>query len=118
VCTALAARWFGDSATTVVTLVLVPVWLVFNQIIPKGLFLYSAPPAVVAFADAVRAGLSCTPGGAHALPTRASPGSRRRSLNVSMEEPFSHRRQPQRRIDCPDTAPSIGDEPGEFPMRM
>lgn len=57
VCTALAARWFGDSATTVVTLVLVPVWLVFNQIIPKGLFLYYATPAAVLFANAVR-GLS------------------------------------------------------------
>lgn len=57
VCTALAARWFGDSATTVVTLVLVPVWLVFNQIIPKGLFLYYATPAAVVFANAVR-GLS------------------------------------------------------------
>ncbi len=55
VCTALATRWFGDSATTVVTIVLVPVWLVFNQIIPKGLFLYYATPAAVLFADAVRA---------------------------------------------------------------
>ncbi|MCI0452621.1 MAG: hemolysin family protein [Candidatus Latescibacteria bacterium] len=53
--TALATRWFGDSATTVVTLVLVPVWLVFNQIIPKSLFLYYATPAAVAFAGAVRA---------------------------------------------------------------
>jgi putative hemolysin len=58
VCTALAARWFGDSATTVVTLVLVPVWLVFNQIIPKGLFLYYATPAVMVFSGAVRAGAS------------------------------------------------------------
>jgi CBS domain containing-hemolysin-like protein len=55
VCTALAARWFGDAATTVVTLVLVPVWLVFNQIIPKGLFLYYATPAAAAFANSVRA---------------------------------------------------------------
>ncbi len=54
VCTALATRWFGDSATTVVTLVLVPVWLVFNQIIPKGLFLYYATPAAVVFAEGVR----------------------------------------------------------------
>jgi CBS domain containing-hemolysin-like protein len=54
VCTALATRWFGASATTVVTIVLVPVWLFFNQIIPKGLFLSYATPAAVAFADAVR----------------------------------------------------------------
>jgi len=58
VCTALATHWFGDSATTVVTLVLVPVWLLFNQIIPKGLFLYYATAAAVLFADAVRAASS------------------------------------------------------------
>jgi CBS domain containing-hemolysin-like protein len=55
VCTALAARWFGASATTVVTAVLVPVWLVFNQIIPKALFLSYATSAIVVFGDAVRA---------------------------------------------------------------
>jgi CBS domain containing-hemolysin-like protein len=54
VCTAIAARWFGESATTVVTIVLVPVWLFFNQIIPKGIFLSYATPAAVSFADAVR----------------------------------------------------------------
>jgi CBS domain containing-hemolysin-like protein len=56
VCTALAARWFGASATTIVTIVLVPVWLVFNQIIPKALFLSYATPATVLFSDAIRAG--------------------------------------------------------------
>jgi CBS domain containing-hemolysin-like protein len=54
VCTALATRWFGESAITVVTAGLVPVWLVFNQIIPKALFLSYATPATVLFADATR----------------------------------------------------------------
>lgn len=54
VCTALAIRWFGESAVTVVTIVLVPVWLVFNQIIPKALFLSYATQAMVIFGDAIR----------------------------------------------------------------
>ena len=53
VCTVLATHWLGDSATTVVTLVLTPIWLIFNQIIPKGLFLYYATPAAILFAGVV-----------------------------------------------------------------
>lgn len=53
-CTALAARHFGDSATTIVTITLVPVWLLFNQIIPKGLILSYATQAAVASVDVVR----------------------------------------------------------------
>jgi CBS domain containing-hemolysin-like protein len=97
VCTALAARWFGDSATTVVTLVLVPVWLVFNQIIPKGLFLYYATPAAVVFADAVRAGASILYPLAKPLSwltdalTRFLPADpSTRLLNVSTEELLFH----------------------------
>ena len=97
VCTALAARWFGDSATTIVTLVLVPVWLVFNQIIPKGLFLYYATPAAVAFADAVRAGASILYPLAKPLSmltdalTRFLPADpSTRLLNVSTEELLFH----------------------------
>lgn len=97
VCTALAARWFGDSAATVVTLVLVPVWLVFNQIIPKGLFLYYATPAAVVFAGAVRASSSIlypvtkplsllTDALTRLLP--ADPSTR--LLNVSTEELLFH----------------------------
>lgn len=54
VCTVLATRWFGTHATTVVTIILVPVWLIFNQIIPKALFLSYATGAMVFFSDAIR----------------------------------------------------------------
>ncbi len=97
VCTAIATRWFGDSATTVVTLVLVPVWLVFNQIIPKGLFLYYATPAAVAFAGAVRAASSLLYPLAKPLSlltdalTRFLPADpSTRLLNVSTEELLFH----------------------------
>lgn len=53
-CTALAARHFGESAATIVTVTLVPVWLLFNQIIPKGLFLSYATQGAVAGVDVVR----------------------------------------------------------------
>ncbi len=97
VCTALATRWFGDSATTVVTLVLVPVWLVFNQIIPKGLFLYYATNAAVVFADAVRFASSALYPLAKPLSlltdalTRFLPADpSARLLNVSTEELLFH----------------------------
>lgn len=97
VCTALATRWFGDSATTVVTLVLVPVWLVFNQIIPKSLFLYYATPVAVLFADAVRAASSLLYPVAKPLSlltdalTRFLPADpSTRLLNVSTEELLFH----------------------------
>jgi putative hemolysin len=97
VCTALAARWFGDSAATVVTIVLVPVWLVFNQIIPKGLFLYYATPAAVVFSDAVRGASSLLYPIAKPLSmltdalTRTLPGDpTSRLLNVSTEELLFH----------------------------
>ncbi len=97
VCTALALRWFGESAVTVVTIVLVPVWLIFNQIIPKALFLSYATPAVVLFNDAIRVGSSVmlplvrptarvTEKLTRALPAGESP----RPLNVSMEELLLH----------------------------
>ena len=97
VCTALAARWFGESATTVVTVVLVPVWLFFNQIIPKGLFLSYATPAAVSAAGGVRL-LSrvmfpvvgplvwLTDRLTHTLPVNESS----RHLNVTMEELLFH----------------------------
>jgi CBS domain containing-hemolysin-like protein len=97
VCTALAARWFGESATTIVTVVLVPVWLLFNQIIPKGLVLYYATPAAVACVDVVRLlsallyPLARPLEGLTDLLTRflpVSPSSR--LLNVSMEELLFH----------------------------
>lgn len=97
VCTALAARWFGGSAATLVTLVLVPLWLVFNQIIPKGLVLYYATPAAVACIDVVRvlstllSPLARPLAGFTDVLTRflpVSPSSR--LLNVSMEELLFH----------------------------
>jgi putative hemolysin len=97
VCTALATHWVGDSATTVTTLVLVPVWLVFNQIIPKGLFLYYATPAAVFFADAVSAASSILYPLAKPLAlltdalTRFLPiAPSSRLLNVSTEELLFH----------------------------
>ena len=97
VCTALATRWFGASAITVVTLVLVPVWLFFNQIIPKGLFLYYATPATVLFSDGVRVASSLmfplvrplarlTERLTRSLPMSASS----RHLSVTMEELLLH----------------------------
>ena len=97
VCTALAARWFGESATTLVTIVLVPVWLIFNQIIPKALFLSYATPATVLFTDAIRAGSSLmmplvrptarlTEALTRKLPVGQVPGE----LNVTMEELLLH----------------------------
>jgi putative hemolysin len=40
--TAICTRHFGGRGDEVATLILVPVFLVFNEIIPKGLFLYYA----------------------------------------------------------------------------
>lgn len=97
VCTALAARWFGDSATSIVTVVLVPVWLFFNQIIPKGLFLYYATQAAVSFADGVRLLSSLMYPVVRPLAwltdvlTRSLPhGSTSRRLNMTMEELLFH----------------------------
>jgi putative hemolysin len=97
ICTALAVRWFGESATTIVTISLVPVWLIFNQIIPKALFLSYATQATVVFSDAIRAGSSLmvplvrpTARLTEAL-TRALPaGSSHDQLNVTMEELLLH----------------------------
>jgi len=52
--TAIAARHFGDSGATVATLVLVPSFLLFNEVIPKGLFLYYSTRAALASVDILR----------------------------------------------------------------
>ncbi|HEX6791617.1 MAG TPA: hemolysin family protein [Candidatus Krumholzibacteria bacterium] len=97
VCTALATRWFGESAITVVTIGLVPVWLVFNQIVPKALFLSYATSATVAFADATRFSASLLmplvrPAArlteALTRPSNADPAGGQ--VNVSMEELLIH----------------------------
>jgi putative hemolysin len=93
VCTALATRWFGESAITVVTIALVPIWLVFNQIIPKALFLSYATTATVFFADAIRISSSVLmplvrPAArlTEALTRKQAPGE----VNVTMEELLIH----------------------------
>lgn len=97
ICTALAIRWFGESAVTVVTIVLVPVWLLFNQIIPKALFLSYATQATVMFADAIRAGSSLmvplvrpTARLTEALTRSLPAGSSHDQFNVTMEELLIH----------------------------
>jgi len=47
VATAIATRHYGDQGASVATIVLVPFFLVFNEIIPKGLFLYYANRAAL-----------------------------------------------------------------------
>jgi putative hemolysin len=97
VCTALAARWFGESATTITTIVLVPVWLIFNQIIPKALFLSYATAATEFFSDAIHAAsmllMPLVRPTAHVteLLTRKLPGGESRDERpVSMEELLVH----------------------------
>jgi putative hemolysin len=53
--TMLVTRHHGDSGATIATLILVPVTLVFNEIIPKGLFLYYSTRAALASVDTLRA---------------------------------------------------------------
>jgi len=45
--TAICTRYFGANGSTVATFILVPVWLVFNDIIPKGIFLHHANRAAI-----------------------------------------------------------------------
>ena len=45
--TAIATRHFGDAGDLYATLILVPLFLLFNEIIPKGLFLYYANRAAL-----------------------------------------------------------------------
>lgn len=95
--TALVTRRYGESGDTIATLVLVPMFLVFNEIIPKGLFLYYANRAALLSVDVLRvlttlfypvvklfslfADLMT-----RALPERDNAGR----LNVSMEEMLFH----------------------------
>jgi CBS domain containing-hemolysin-like protein len=45
--TALVVRAYGDSGVTIATAILVPVILIFGEILPKGVFLYYADRAAV-----------------------------------------------------------------------
>lgn len=46
--TAICTGRFGEPGSTVATVILVPVFLIFNEIIPKGIFLYYANRAALA----------------------------------------------------------------------
>jgi len=52
--TALATRQFGDTGPAIATAILVPTVLLFNEIIPKGLFLHYANRAVLVTIDILR----------------------------------------------------------------
>ena len=95
--TALMARHHGASGATLATLILVPVTLIFNEIIPKGLFLYYSTRAALASVDVlrvltwvlypiVRMFTALSDAFARFLPINPSS----RLLNVSMEELLFH----------------------------
>lgn len=95
--TAIATRHFGDSGATVATLILVPLFLLFNEIIPKGLFLYYANRAALGSVHflrvltmilypVVKTLSTATDLLTRMLPTKASS----RQLNVTMEELLFH----------------------------
>lgn len=46
--TAIMIRYFGDSGATLATAILVPSLLIFQEILPKGVFLYYADSAAIA----------------------------------------------------------------------
>ncbi|MDH3197008.1 MAG: hemolysin family protein [Candidatus Krumholzibacteria bacterium] len=52
--TVIATRHYGDAGATIATVVLVPLFLVFNEIIPKALFLLYATRAAVLTVDILR----------------------------------------------------------------
>lgn len=45
--TAVMIRYFGDSGTTIATMILVPTLMIFQEIVPKGIFLYYADRAAI-----------------------------------------------------------------------
>ena len=95
--TALMTRHYGASGATITTLTLVPLTLIFNEIIPKGLFLYYSTRAALASVDVlraltgflypiVRAFTALSDAFTRFLPINPSS----RLLNVSMEELLFH----------------------------
>jgi CBS domain containing-hemolysin-like protein len=90
-------RHYGASGASIATLILVPSFLIFNEIIPKGLFLYYSTRAALASVDLLRAltGLLYPIVRSFAflsdLFTRFLPiNPSSRLLNVSMEELLFH----------------------------
>jgi putative hemolysin len=53
--TVICTRHFGDRGDAVATIILVPLFLIFNEIIPKGLFLYYANRAALGSVYPLRA---------------------------------------------------------------
>lgn len=53
--TAIATRHWGESGATIATLILVPSFLLFNEVIPKGIFLYYSTRAALASIDILQA---------------------------------------------------------------
>ena len=53
--TALAVRHWGDNGITIATIILVPVILLFGEILPKGIFLYYADNASITAAYPLKA---------------------------------------------------------------
>ncbi|HEX5132211.1 MAG TPA: hemolysin family protein [Candidatus Krumholzibacteria bacterium] len=95
--TTLVTRHYGASGATIATLILVPVTLIFNEIIPKGLFLYYATRAALASVGLLRGLTWCVYPLVRAfsfltdLFTRFLPiNPSSRLLNVSMEELLFH----------------------------
>ncbi len=95
--TAIAARHFGESGPLIATLILVPGFLLFNEVIPKGLFLSYANRATLFSIGPLRIltrGLHpmvkafSAMAGALTRLLPADEGGRR--LNVSMEEVLFH----------------------------
>jgi len=95
--TAIATRHFGGDGATVATLILVPVILIFNEIIPKGVFLYYANRAAllsvgplhattVVLAPVVRAFSWATSVLTRVLPS----GGHATRVNMTMEELLFH----------------------------
>lgn len=95
--TALMTRHFGDSGDEITTIVLVPLILVFEEIIPKGLFLYYANRAALMSVDLLRILTAILYPVVKFfsyiadLVTRALPGHKAAgTFNVSMEELLFH----------------------------
>jgi putative hemolysin len=95
--TMVVTRHYGDSGATIATLILVPLTLVLNEIIPKGLFLYYSTRAALASVGALRVLTWCMYPIVHTfsflseLFTRFLPiNPSSRLLNVSMEELLFH----------------------------
>jgi CBS domain containing-hemolysin-like protein len=95
--TAISTRRYGDDGATIATLILVPFFLIFNEIIPKGLFLYYSNRAALLSVEPLRAftvvlgPVVAAFSWATATLTRVLPsGGRVPRVNMTMEELLFH----------------------------